>query len=550
MQNLVSILSSLDARRRVIVVLATIAVFASVLLMSRMASNPSMTLLYARLENGAAGEVVLSLEQRGVPYEVRGSSIFVPSSRRDELRMTLASEGLPAGGSAGYELLDGLSGFGTTSQMFDAAYWRAKEGELARTMLASPVVASARVHISAPDSQPFRRNQTSAASVFVTPAQGGISPAQAKAFRYLVASAVTGLSAENVSVIDGTTGVVIAGDEPETGLQANNDRIAVLKSGVERLLEAHVGRGNAVVELSMETETASEAITERRFDPESRVAISTDTEERSNSETGESANVTVASNLPDGDAGGGGSSSSQNSETRERVNFEVSETQREILRAPGAVTRLTVAVLVDGRMTVDANGAEQWVPRSDEEMEALQELVASAVGYNEERGDVITIKSLQFETPVAMGTEATPSMLQNLNIDFTHLIQIAILALVAIAISLFVVRPILTKPQPVVAEAPALASPEPEAEVEPAPLPAAEVALDGEIDNGFELPEMGMASDFDFDLGGSGDGLPDLASLGSDAADPVDRLRQMIEERQDETLEVLRGWMQDEKESV
>ncbi|MBM7066222.1 flagellar basal-body MS-ring/collar protein FliF [Actibacterium sp. 188UL27-1] len=548
MQNLVSIWSSLDARRRVIVVLATIAVFASVMLMSRMASNPNMTLLYAGLDNSAAGEVVQSLEQRGEPYDVRGGSIFVPSARRDELRMTLASEGLPAAGAAGYELLDGLSGFGTTSQMFDAAYWRAKEGELARTMLASPLVSSARVHISAPDSQPFRRSQTAAASVFISPAQGGLSPAQAKAFRYLVASAVTGLSADAVSVIDGSTGVVIAGDEPEAGAQLNSDRATALKNGVERLLEAHVGRGNAIVELSVETETASEAITERRFDPDSRVAISTDTEERTNSESGENANVTVASNLPDGDAAAGGSSSSQNSETRERVNFEVSETQREILKAPGAVTRLTVAVLVDGRMTVDANGAEQWAPRSQEELDALEELVASAVGYSEVRGDVITIKSLQFEAPAPLGTEASPSLLQNLNVDLTHLIQIAILALVAVAISLFVVRPILTKPQPEIAAAPALASPAPPPAAVAASAPA--VALDGEIESGFDLPDVAGNQNFDFNLESGGEGLPDLASLGGETADPVDRLRQMIEERQDETLEVLRGWMQDEKESV
>lgn len=98
-----------------------------------MAAQPSMTLLYSGLEPGAAGEVVQALEQRGVVHEVRGRAIYVESGQRDELRMTLASEGLPQNNSKGYELLDTLSGFGTTAQMFDAAYWRAKEGELART---------------------------------------------------------------------------------------------------------------------------------------------------------------------------------------------------------------------------------------------------------------------------------------------------------------------------------------------------------------------------------------------------------------------------------
>ena len=156
MQNLVSVWSALDLRRRVVIVLATVAMFAAVIGVSRMATAPQMSLLYSGLDPAAAGEVVAALEQRGTPYEVRGGAIYVDGGLRDELRLTLASEGLPAAGAAGYELLDSLSGFGTTSQMFDAAYWRAKEGELARTILALPQIKAARVHISRSDAQPFR----------------------------------------------------------------------------------------------------------------------------------------------------------------------------------------------------------------------------------------------------------------------------------------------------------------------------------------------------------------------------------------------------------
>ena len=126
LQNLMDTWNGLDARRKLVVLVATLAVFAAVLVLSRMATAPGMTLLYAGLEPSAAGEVVTSLDQRGVAYEIRGGAIYVDSARRDELRMTLASEGLPANGGQGYEILDGLSGFGTTSQMFDAAYWPAR----------------------------------------------------------------------------------------------------------------------------------------------------------------------------------------------------------------------------------------------------------------------------------------------------------------------------------------------------------------------------------------------------------------------------------------
>lgn len=135
-------------RRRIVVIGATLAMFMAVLGLARFSSTPGMSLLYAGLDPKAAGEVIASLEQQGVAYAVKGDAIHVPSAQRDSLRMALASEGLPANGGAGYELLDQLSGFSTTSQMFDVAYWRAKEGELARTILANPQIRSARVHIA------------------------------------------------------------------------------------------------------------------------------------------------------------------------------------------------------------------------------------------------------------------------------------------------------------------------------------------------------------------------------------------------------------------
>ena len=131
MQNLIDLWSNLGNRRRAIVLGATLAMFLAVLALARMAGTPSMTLLYSGLESSAAGDVITALDAQSVAYDVRGDAIYVDGQQRDNLRMILAGQGLPATGGSGYELLDGLSGFGTTSQMFDAAYWRAKEGELA-----------------------------------------------------------------------------------------------------------------------------------------------------------------------------------------------------------------------------------------------------------------------------------------------------------------------------------------------------------------------------------------------------------------------------------
>ncbi len=540
MQQFLNVWTSLDIRRQIVVILATGAMFFGIIMMSRMASAPSMTLLYSGLENGAAGDVVTALEQRGALYEVRGGSIFVDASQRDELRMTLASEGLPANSNSGYELLDSLSGFGTTSQMFDAAYWRAKEGELARTIVSSSYVSMARVHIANTGSNPFQRGVTPKASVAVTPIGGAISPQQAKAIRYLVASAVAGLSVDDVAVIDANGALIGNGDEAAPAF-GGEDRAQILKERAERLLEARVGFGNALVEVSVDTVTETEAIRERIFDPESRVAISTDTEERSNSsnEAG-GGDVTVASNLPDTEGGNGENSSSQNSETRERVNYEVSETEREIVRAPGAIKRLTVAVLVNELETAGDNGQSQFTPRGETELLALRELVESAVGYDEARGDIITIKSMGLQSVAPIGTVAAKSLMDGFSIDLMSAIQMAVLALVTLILGLFVVRPLLARPlESGNSEAPALLPSSGSAPSAP--------GLDGEVQSDdFELPELPM-------LGGMDDGmssLPDLPMAGALPDDPVDRLRAMIGERQEETVEILRSWLEDKEENA
>lgn len=534
MQNLIAIWTSLDLRRRIVIVGATLAMFVAVLALSRMAGQSEMGLLYAGLEPAAAGEVIAALDQRGVAYEINGDSIFVDVGQRDVLRMALASEGLPAAGGGGYELLDSLTGFGTTSQMFDAAYWRAKEGEIARTLLALPQVKAARVHIASAPTRVFQPDAQPTASVTLTTSSGTLDESQARAIRHLVASAVAGMTPDAVQIIDTVAGL-IGGSEPDGFNQGSaDDRAAAIKSNVERLLAARVGEGKAVVEVSIDLNSEREAITERKFDPQGRVAISSETEERSGSSTEPGGEVTVASNLPEGDAGAGGQGRSQNSETRERVNYEVSETQREILRTPGAVRRMTVAVMVDGVVTIAADGTRTWTARPDEELAALRELVASAVGLDETRGDVLTLKSLEFqETTVAAGTEATQSLIPPIGqIDVMTVIQTAVLALVALVLGLFVVRPILTS-----ANRPALPAPSAPLALPSASVPGG-VALTGEIESGFDY---GAFADV------RGDVTREIAPDG-EAEDPATRLRRLIEKRQTESIEILRGWMEHEEE--
>jgi flagellar M-ring protein FliF len=539
LQNVLALWSSLDMRRRVIVVGATIAMFLAVLGLGRMASQPDMVLLYAGLEPATAGEVVAALEQRGVVHQISGDSILVDAAQRDSLRMALASEGLPRAGGSGYELLDGLSGFGTTSQMFDAAYLRAKEGELARTLLAMPQIRAARVHIASAPARTFQAAANASASVTVTTVSGNLSEAQASAIRHLVASAIAGMQPDGVQIIDTVAGLI--GGQPASEFDTGDaaDRAAAIRSNVERLLAARVGADKAVVEVAVDLVSERESITERTFDPQGRVAISSETEERSGSSTDPGGDVTVASNLPEGDAASGAQGQSQTSETRERINYEVSEVQREVLRSPGSVRRLTVAVMVDGVTTIAADGTRAWAPRSDDELATLRELVASAVGLDEARGDVLTLKSLEFQPlPVPEGTEAGSTFMPAIGpLDVLSMVQTAVLGLVALVLGLFVIRPILSS----AGARAALPAPGGTLALPPGPgfgTSAAglanSTALDGEVETGFAVSDYAKTG---------------RSALGDDSDDtPAARLRRLIEARQTESIEILRGWMEHDEE--
>jgi flagellar M-ring protein FliF len=512
--RLKEIWDGLDARRRLIAALSLAAVVAAVFGISRVATEPSMAMLYSGLDATAAGEVVAELEAEGVAFDVDGAAIMVESAARDRIRMQLASKGLPAGGPAGYEILDGLSGFGTTSQMFDAAYWRAKEGELARTITGSPDVRSARVHLANPVAQPFSRTPAGSASVTVTMARGALDRGQAEAIRYLVSSAVAGVAPESVAVIDAAAGVVLGGREDPLagGAAAPDSRAETMRANVQRLLEARVGAGRAIVEVNVDADRDSQTITERTIDPESRVAISSETEASSETASGGAQGVTVASNLPDGDVGGDASSSQRSAnESRERQNFEVSETRRERVILPGAIRRLSVAVMVDGIRTAGADGKEVWAPRPAEEMETLRQLVRSAIGFDEARGDTVTIESLQFSPVPEQGTLVDSPGSGFLEIWGGRFAQLGVLGAIVLALIVFVLRP-MTARRPVI-----------------------ELA---ELTGPREIADAGRHA-HPAQIGGDG-----LLELPAQSVGKIERLRDVIASRGEDSAAVLRSWIE------
>ncbi len=526
MQELQKFWSTRTARQRIAILGGFAATFLLVLAFMAFAGRVPMALLYAGLEDAQAGPVVAHLEQAGIAHEIRGGAIWVDETRRDRVRMDLAAQNLPAQGGAGYEILDGMSGFSTTSQMFDAAYWRAKEGELARTILSIPTVRSARVHLTAPQSRGYRNNQPGSASVTVVTDGTPLSPAQANAMRFLVSSAVPGLGPDAVSVIDSARGVVQRPDD-----QTASDREARMKENVERILSPHVGAGNAIVELNMELETQSEQLVERSFDPTQRAMISEETEELSDeSSMAGNAAVTAASNLPEQATQDGETQQTQRAETRQRANYEVGGVTRQIERKPGAIRRLSVAVLVNGTTVEAADGTVQSVPRPDDELAAIRDLVAAAVGFDESRGDELIVRSMLFATPDQNGMEAarTGSFLDRLALNsLAKLALIGLFAMIALALTLRGFRPSGGKTAPQLDQSGPVDGSMAPTTVLPAihnpGLPDMAPAT---------IPMLPMAAaEFDFD------------GPTADSDDPVARLRRLMKERQEETVQLLNGWI-------
>ena len=468
MTGLVATVRGLPLRAQVILAFAVIATLGALALIASRATAPGMDLLYAGLDSASAGEVVGELEALQIPYEVRGDAIYVAGDGRDRARMTLAARGLPRQGQSGYEILDGLSGFGTTSEMFDAAYWRAKEGELARTIVAFPDVKAARVHIAHGDRRPFRASTDGpSASVAVTMEGGSVfDRSRARAVRYLVALAVPGLEPKRVSVLDGAGTLLLApgSDDAAAGADAGvsaaaaTAREARLTSELTRLLEAHVGKDRARVTVTVETNPGAETVVERTIDPTSRVAIHTDTQETSEQGKTGADPAGAKTNQPGEDQGAApGSESSSRTETRERVNYEVSEVRRERTRAAGAVERISVAVLVDTAQPqpAAADGQAAGEPQPVD-LERLTDLVKAAVGFDADRGDVVSVQAMRFAVAPDAGTEVTALDLPGpLMRNLPRLVESGLIALVALALLFFVVRPLMASGRGGGAQAPA-----------------------------------------------------------------------------------------------
>ena len=542
MDRLVENLQKLGAGRLLALGFGIAATVAVIGFLALSTTRPDFVPLYSGLDAKSAGEVAARLDALGIAYEVSGNTLTVPSAMRDRARMTLAAEGLPRQGQAGYELLDGLDGFGVTADMFDATYWRAKEGELARTISALDNVQGARVHIARPTRTAFSRERVApSASVVITTASGAaLSRRQAFAVRHIVALAVKSLDPGRVTVIDSFNGLVLGPDSGEDGLSADDARVARearIRGELEALLTAHVGAGRVRVSVAVETDNETESVTERVFDPEGRVAVQSDVTETTESRV-EPANggaVGVAGNLPEAEGGAAGSGSSEKSELTERTNYEVSEVRRERRKLAGAIKRISVAVLVDGTLVPNADGVAEWQPRSDEELATIAKLVRSAIAFDAERGDTVTIENLPFAISERGEATAPDSGLAGAFAgNLVDLAEILGLVLVVALLMWFVVRP-LTNGR--------AWGPVPASEPEPAGgatglLEQADASAAAAVSQPAEQAEP------------DGSAVPQLQAPVMVANPQVARLHAIVDDKPDEAFALIRKWLHETDEEA
>jgi flagellar M-ring protein FliF len=433
------------------VTFALIAFF--IFITSRLAA-PGMSLLYGNLDPADSGAIAQRLDAQNVAYEFKadGAQIYVPGDQVARLRVALAAEGVPNGGSIGYEIFDRADALGTTNFVQQINQLRALEGELARTIRSIRQVRSARIHLVMPKRELFSKDRADPTASVLLVLQGALDKDQVSAIQHLVASAVPGMRAKNVSVIDNHGELLARGSEEEGFDIGNAEEMrrsyeARLSQSIEHLLNETLGPGKVRAEVSAELNFNQITTNIENFNPDGQVVRSTQTVEENGASQEKSGDnsVSAANNTPNPPAqqsGAPAGSSEQNARTEETVNYEISKTVQTEVKAGGDVKRISAAVLVDGLYETGADGTTTYKPRPPEELDQIANLVKSAIGYDEKRGDVVQIVNMRFVEPEAIVDDGTTFM----GLDKTDLMRLAellVLSVVATLVLLLVVRPLL-----------------------------------------------------------------------------------------------------------
>jgi flagellar M-ring protein FliF len=459
-QGFVEFLKTLGAARlgaMAAVTLALVAMFAFIIMR---VTAPQMTTLFTDLSLEDSASIIKELDRDGTPYELRndGSTLLVPRDRVARIRMTLAQSGMPKGGGVGYEIFDKSDSLGATSFVQNINHLRALEGELARTIRAIDRVQAARVHLVLPERPLFSRDKIEPSASIVLTVRGRLEPQQVQAIRHLVASAVSGLKPERVSIVD-EAGRLLAdgsGDDAVGGLASNVDERQAayerrLREEIESIVSSVVGPGHARVQVTAEFDFDRITETSDRYDPEGRVMRSTQTKEEQSATTAREGEVTVGNEVPGGQQQQPPTAPTpreQSKKSEELVNYEISRTTKTEVLEGGRVKRIAAAVLVDGTYTKSATGDVGYQPRGKEELERIASLVRTAIGFDQKRGDQVDVVNLRFAEQPPLPVPETGGALAMLDFtkdDIMRAIELVVMGVLGLVVILVVVRPLVRR---------------------------------------------------------------------------------------------------------
>ena len=441
---------------------AAVLVFFFLFIIARV-SAPAMAPLFTEMSLDDSSRVVRELETQGIPYEIKndGATIMIPKDKVARTRMRLAETGLPRGGNVGYEIFDSTDTLGTTSFVQNVNHVRALEGELSRTIRSIDRIAAARVHLVIPERQLFTRDRQEPSASIVLQVRGSLEMSQVRAIRHLVASAVRGLKAERISIVDERGQLLADGSGDSTtgvsGLEERNSAFErKLREQIDAIVTSVVGANRARITVSAELDYSRIQQTQDLFDPESRVVRSTQTREEQSAiaSTQNNDGVSVQNEIPGNNQPRNQQQQNQqprdnSRKTEEVVNYEITRTTRTETLEPGRVKRISVAVLVDGVYTKGNNNEMTYAPRAKEDLERITALVRSAIGFNEKRGDMIEVVNLRFAEPTVIAQTAGDtgflSLLRFTTDDIMRSIEIGVMLILGLLVLLFVLRPLVRR---------------------------------------------------------------------------------------------------------
>jgi flagellar M-ring protein FliF len=546
MQALLDGLKTLGPLRLAAMAAVALATLGLLALLALRGGDQHMALLYSDLDMRESAQIAEQLDHAHIAHQIGhdGAEILVPADLVAKARILLAKDGLPSGGSVGYEIFDRSDSL--TANQFQLAIdqTRALEGELARTIRSIHGVRAARVHLVLPRREPFARDpQEAQASVLLTMTGAArMDRDEVQAILNLVSAAVPGLKPQNIAIVDSRGNLLARAGNPvgdgAAAMTAEEIRRATelrLSRAVEEMLEQSLGFGHVRAEASVQMNFDQLHQTDEKYDPDGQVVRSQQSVTDNTKSTDGAANVSVQNNLPNADSG---SSNTTNQEGRQEdtTNYEISKSVRTLVHDAPQIQRLSIAVMVDGMMVAGKNGAVEWQERSPDEISRISALVKSAVGYDEKRGDQVQVVSMRFtQGDAASAPPSGPFGLALEHADIVHLAETLLFGVVGVLALLVVLRPMVLR-LTTVSGAPALIT------AGDAGGDAAASALLGMGDGGVALAGGADIAMLEADR------MTNLANVdGQIKASSIRKVAEMVEKHPEESVAIMRGWMAEEQ---